>query len=279
MPSEPPDAGSGHSPPAQLRVTYIGHATLLLELGDTRVLTDPNFDPRLGRILARVAPPGIPLNDLPPLHAILITHAHADHLSFASLNALPRDLPLYAPPAVSQWLRRRGYDHATPLAPGETVTVGTVDITAAAARHLGARYGVDRWRSAANMYLLDAERATCFFAGDTALTSDSHRMVADRLIEHGRRLDIALLPIGHPPWWKRAAFRRGHLTPEDALTLFEQLGARYFIPYHWGTFEHVTSGAFDAIERLRVHLRTFERAHHVKILEPGAHFTIDGMMG
>ena len=183
-------------------------------------------------------------------------------------------MPLYAPPAVARWLRRRGYAHVAPLAPGETVGVGALEITAAAAKHLGARYALDRWRSAANMYLLDDRRTACFFAGDTALTPDGNRAVEQRLRADGRRLDLALLPIGHPPWWKRASFRRGHLTPEDALTLFEELGARYFIPYHWGTFHHVTSSAFDAIRQLRVHLHQHRRAEDVKILDPGGTFEL-----
>ena len=75
-----------------MKITYIGHATLLLEIGGARVITDPNFDPRLGRILPRVAAPGIALDALPKLDAILLTHAHADHLSFDSLDRLPRNI-------------------------------------------------------------------------------------------------------------------------------------------------------------------------------------------
>ena len=260
---------------AAMRVTYVGHATLVLEIGGVRLLTDPNFDPRLAGFLRRVSAPGIPLAELPKLDALLLTHAHADHLSFESLDALPRDVPLFTPPAVARWLFRLGYRHAVPLPPGDSVDVGRVRITAAAAKHLGARYAVDRWRSAANMYLLDTDRLSCFFAGDTALTDDSHRIVADRLHCHERSLDLALLPIGHAPWWK-PRYRSGHLTYEDALTLFERLRARFFIPYHWGTFHHVTSGPFDAIRRLRVRLEGHPRQADVKIIEPGMQFELEG---
>jgi L-ascorbate metabolism protein UlaG (beta-lactamase superfamily) len=251
-----------------MRITYIGHATLLLELAGVRILTDPNFDTRLARILPRVAPPGVKLEDLGKLDAILVTHAHADHLSFDSLDALPRDIPLIAPPAVQRWLTRKGYAHAEPLAPGAQATLGGVTIHAASATHKGNRYGFDRWRAEANMYLLDAGTHTAFFAGDTGLTPDTHRLVERHLHDEQRELDLAMLPIGHAPWWK-PGFRKGHLTSDDALTLFETLRARLLVPYHWGTFDHVTSKAFDAIERLRARLPEHPRADSVRILEPG----------
>src|SRR2546423_15463205 len=102
-----------------LRVAYIGHATSLIELGQRRLLPDPNCDPALGKFLRRVSLPGIPLGDLPKLDAILLTHAHADHLSFDSLDALPSDIPLFAPPAIAKWLSKQGYRHAVPIAAGE----------------------------------------------------------------------------------------------------------------------------------------------------------------
>jgi len=271
-----------------MQITYIGHATLLLELGGVRILTDPNFDRHLGMFLPRVSEPGIAIEKLPRLDAMLLTHAHADHLSFDSLDRLPRDVPLYSPPAVARWLQKRGYAHAVPLAPGESAVVGPAKVSAAAAKHLGARYGVDRWRSAADMYLLDAYaapaqpdrsgaartagRVTCFFSGDTGLTADSDDLVQRELHAKGRELDVALLPIGHPPWWKLKSFRKGHLTSDDALALAERLRARYFIPFHWGTFDHLTSKAHDAIDHLRGLIPGHTRGKRVRIVEPGETF-------
>lgn len=257
-----------------MKITYIGHATLLLELGGATILTDPNFDPKLGRILPRVSPPGIALEKLPKLDAVLVTHAHADHLSFDSLERLPRTTPLFAPPVIAKWLRRLGHEHATDLAPGSTAKVCDVTIHAASATHKGNRYGFDKWRAAANMYLLDAGE-TIFFAGDTALVDDTHTLVERVLWQTGRQLDLALLPIGYAPWFK-PGFRRGHLTHEDALELFERLRARMFVPYHWGTFHHVTSTAHDAIRRLRERLTAHHLASAVRILEPGESLEMAG---
>lgn len=259
-----------------MRITYIGHATLLIEIGGRRILTDPNFDPHLGRFLRRVTAPGIAPEALPQLDALLVTHAHADHLSFASLDLLPRDVPLFAPPPVATWLARRGYGQAVPLAPGGDVRLGDLTIFATAARHVGARYGVDRWRGATNMYLLDSTTHSAFFAGDTGLTPRSHGLVEEVLHAEGRTLDVALLPIGHAPWWKRASFRRGHLTPDDALAFFDRLRAEWFVPYHWGTFNHLTSNAHDAIALLRTLAERHHRESGVRILGHGEVLELGG---
>src|SRR5207245_6852605 len=115
----------------------------------------------------------------------------------------------------------------------------------------------------------DDGRETIFFAGDTALVADTHHLVERVLWTNGRELDLALLPIGYAPWWKQTGFRKGHLTHDDALSLFERLRARVLVPYHWGTFRHVTATAHDAIERLRERLETHDLSAAVRIVEPG----------
>jgi L-ascorbate metabolism protein UlaG (beta-lactamase superfamily) len=257
-----------------VKITYVGHATLLLEMAGVRILTDPNFEPKLGRFLARVAAPGVAIDALPALDALLLTHAHADHLSFKSLDRLPRNIPLYAPPAVAQWLVRKGYRHATPIDDGEHVTIGqALRVHTGRATHKGNRYGFDRWRSATNMYLLESNEESAFFAGDTALTPSTHHLVERVLWAQQRQLDIALLPIGYAPAWK-PGFRRGHLTGDDALALFKTLRARAMLPYHWGTFRHVTASAHDAIDRLRASLVLHDAREHVHVIEPGESLTL-----
>ena len=260
-----------------VHITYIGHATLLLDIAGVRVLTDPNYETRLGRFLPRVSAPGVAIDALPPLDALLLTHAHADHLSFKSLDQLTQDVPLYAPPAVARWLAKKGYRHATPIDAGDRVTLhgtrGPLTIHAARATHQGSRYGFDRWRSDANMYLLESPGESIFFAGDTALTPSTHHLVERVLWSAGRTLDLALLPIGYAPRWK-PGFRRGHLTGDDALALFETLRARAMVPYHWGTFRHVTASAHDAIDRLRGRLENHDARQRVHVIEPGESLTL-----
>lgn len=255
-----------------MRITYIGHATLLIEIGGKRILTDPDFEPSLGGLLARVSKPGIAIDELPKLDMILLTHAHADHLSFRSLARIER-APLYAPPAVARWIRRHGVANAIGMAPGESVSGGGLKVSAGAATHAGNRYLVDRWRKQSNMYLLDTNHGSVFFAGDTSLRDDTTALVEREL--KGRRLDIALLPIGYAPKWKAESFSRGHLTSQSALTLFERLNARYLIPYHWGTFNHVTASAYDAIRELREQVKTHARGNDVRILEPGESLSVE----
>lgn len=132
---------------------------------------------------------------------------------------------------------------------------------------------MDRWRGEALMYLLDDGISSVLFTGDTAISPEIISL-AQRITP--RRLDIALLPIGYAPKWKEYFFRRGHLTAGDALSLFVQLNARMLIPFHWGTFRHITSGPYDAIRVFRTLLETHDRASDVRVLELGDTLTVSG---
>jgi L-ascorbate metabolism protein UlaG (beta-lactamase superfamily) len=330
-----------------LVISYVGHATLLIEIAGVRVLTDPNFDARLGGVLRRVAAPVPSLAALDQPDAILVSHAHADHLSPASIFSLAAfrqepAVPVYAPPALARALRRalgrarqekgerrketertaprplesskadsreftKGDEEdtrvfaATPVqlergrtkgagmtndsephfeiraaSPPEGSLGSAVRLYVGAAAHEGSRYGFDRWggRGDANTYLIDSGTESVFFAGDTGLRENSHELVARILGPARRRLDVALLPIGYAPWWK-PGFRRNHLSPADALTLFDRLDARVLIPYHWGTFHHFSSGPFDAVRQLEEALADYPRRTDVRVSPPGSRLVIE----
>jgi L-ascorbate metabolism protein UlaG (beta-lactamase superfamily) len=124
------------------------------------------------------------------------------------------------------------------------------------------------------MYLLDDGEASCLFVGDSGPGGEAERVVRDGL--GGRRLDLALLPINYAPWWE-PGFRSGHLTAADALSLSRRLYARHLVPHHWGTFNFLNSGAFDAVERLRDCMANERRTATdavVHLLQPGERFQL-----
>jgi L-ascorbate metabolism protein UlaG (beta-lactamase superfamily) len=151
-----------------------------------------------------------------------------------------------------------------------------VTVYVGAAAHQGSRYGFDRWggRGASNTYLMDGGSQSVFFGGDTGLRPHSHSMVSEILSRANRRLDVALLPIGYSSWWK-PGFRRHHLSPADALLLFDRLQARVLVPYHWGTFHHLTSGPFDAVRQLERLLPRYPQRDNVRLVAPGTSVVID----
>ena len=176
---------------------------------------------------------------------------------------------MHLPPSPAGYAAS-GIDHVEPLAPAEQTTIanGMVRIHAERATHQGNRYGVDRWRSAANMYLCETNDESLFFAGDTALTPDTHALVERVLWKAGRELDVALLPIGYAPPWK-PGFRRGHLTHDDALDALRNTPCASADPLSLG---HVSTRDGDGARRdqssaQQPHVAQSEGQVH--IIEPG----------
>jgi L-ascorbate metabolism protein UlaG (beta-lactamase superfamily) len=198
------------------RITYVGHATTLIELDGAVMLTDPLLRARIGHV-RRIAPPAAAL---PRLDAILISHAHRDHLDLPSLRRLPEQVRVYAPPAAAAVVRRAGRP-VQALLPGDRVRVGEVEVLAVPARHDGRRVPVGSDRRAIGFVVSGS--ASVYFAGDTDLFAGMRELAG---------MDTALLPV----WGWGPKVGPGHMDPERAARAAALLAPRTAIPIHWGTY-------------------------------------------
>jgi L-ascorbate metabolism protein UlaG (beta-lactamase superfamily) len=230
VPTVAPDLAILAKPPAPgepARITWLGHASFLVQLDGVSLLVDPALRPALFGGIARNVPPGVPIERLPPIDAVLITHSHYDHLDLPTVEAVKA--PVVAGLGLERWFRDRGLA-ATELAWWSTTTVKGVRVTFVPAQHWSRRGVFDMNRTLWGGFVIEGARATVYHAGDTAWF--------DGFAEIGRRfprIDAALLPVGayDPAWFMETM----HLNPEQALRAFGALGARTFVAMHWGTFK------------------------------------------
>jgi L-ascorbate metabolism protein UlaG (beta-lactamase superfamily) len=241
------------------RVTYLGHATVLLEIADVRILTDPVLTGRVAFI--RRLPGRAPeLSSHPDV--VLVSHGHEDHLHRASLRLVPADVPIVAPRGLGALIRGWGFERVEELAVGETTTVGGVTITAVYADHSGFRPPSGP-RGEAIGFVVSGAGRTVYFAGDT----DLYPGMADI----GRAgVDLALLPV----WGWGPRLGPGHLDPERAAEAVGLLRPTVAIPIHWGTLwpiamrwrrHHLT----EPPRRLAAAVKAMGLATRVVILDPG----------
>jgi L-ascorbate metabolism protein UlaG (beta-lactamase superfamily) len=202
-------------------LTFLGHATVLIELGGLRILTDPILVDRL-MFLTRVVRPLDPAL-FAAVDLVLISHLHRDHFDRLSLDRLDAEPELVVGPGGRALASRWGWSRVTELAPGQSHRVGDVVVTAVPAAHPGSRppFGP---RGTAVGYLLESGPARLYFAGDTDLFPAMRTMIPGEL-------DVALLPVGG--WGPRLG--SGHLDPVRAVEAAARLRPRYAVPIHWGT--------------------------------------------
>ena len=234
-------------PDARLAVVWIGHATALVQIEDRVVLTDPVLTRTIAVLGARLVAPGIEAERLPPIDAVLISHMHLDHLSFGSLEAIAaKTRALVVPEGGLVYIPDLGFP-AHELGRWQSWEADGLRITAVPVQHSGFRYGADAgWMTATfTGYIIEYKGVTVYFPGDTGYVRAFFRETARRF----PRIDLALLPIA--PIEPRAIMRHNHLDPEEALSTFEDLGARWMVPVHHGTFVSTFDRPGDALRALR----------------------------
>jgi L-ascorbate metabolism protein UlaG (beta-lactamase superfamily) len=198
-------------------LTYVGHATVLIELDGTRLLTDPVLRRRVGPLVRHGAMPVAETTR--DLDAVLVSHLHRDHADLGSLRRLGRELPLLVPPGSRRFFERQGFSATTELAPGESAEVGQLTVTAVKAHHEGGRRRLADDPEAIG-FLVGGSRSV-YFAGDTDLFDGMSEIDPD----------LALLPI----WGWGPTLGPGHLDPEGAARATSVLQPRIAVPIHWGT--------------------------------------------
>lgn len=224
------------SPGSGLRATWLGHSTVLVEIGGRRIVTDPVWGPRASpsRLAGpkRFQPVPVPLAKMPPLDLVVLSHDHYDHLDYPTVKALARmDVPFVTSLGVGAHLEAFGVrpERITELdwwdswrLPGSEVVV-----TAAPSQHFSGRGLKDRNATAWSSMVIASPRHRVFFSGDTGLTTE-YATIRERL----GPFDLVMLEVGahHPSWGDI------HLGPENALEALRLLGGGPFLPVHWGTF-------------------------------------------
>jgi L-ascorbate metabolism protein UlaG (beta-lactamase superfamily) len=216
-----------------ITVSWIGHATLLVGIRGHWFLTDPVFSERLGGVLPRKVRAALGPAELPQLEAILLSHAHFDHLDMPSLERLA-DVPLIVPPGVPTFLRGGPQRRVVALDAWQTWASGEVRITAVPASHGDGRYLVDRWHTRSHTgWIIQVGDRVVYFAGDTGYVPAQARALAGRF-----HIDVALIPVGPAgrAGWLERLRADVHASPDAALDLFHDTGAQWMVPIHYGTF-------------------------------------------
>jgi L-ascorbate metabolism protein UlaG (beta-lactamase superfamily) len=243
----------------QVALTWIGHASFLAQFTDLNVLIDPNFANWIF-LLKRLRHAGLRIEDLPKIDLVLITHAHFDHFHKPSIKQLQGTSRIGVVPwGMADLAEGLGFEKIVELKWWETFSYKDWKVTLTPSKHWGARTIRDEHRGYGG-YCLEHQGRNIYHAGDSAY--------GDCFKEIGRRClpEIALLPIGA---YYPDSFRHVHMGPDEAIKVFLEIGAKWFVPMHYGAFK-LSFEAMDEPPRwLRQIAQSEGLAHHLKILEEG----------
>lgn len=233
-----------HDPVSWVTITFVGHATFIIQTRSVTFITDPMFSERAGPLSffgpRRVRAPGVSLDLLPKIDVVLLSHNHYDHCDLASLKAIQRRFdPLLVTPLRNGRLPRgAGYRRVEELDWWEQARTSPLPITVTPAQHFSARTPFNRNRELWGSFVVEIEGRRLFFGADSGY-APHFREVRERL----GAIDLALLPIGayEPRWFMRVM----HMNPAEAVQAHRDLGSAQSVGMHFGTFQ-LTAEAIDA---------------------------------
>lgn len=221
----------------RLVVTWIGHATVLIQTQGLNILTDPIWNDRAGPLgfgPKRVAAPGVRFEDLPRIDVVLVSHNHYDHLDKMTLKRLwERDRPTIVTSLGNDSVIAQTGAQATALDWGGTLAIKPgVDVIVTRNHHWGSRWFTDRNRALWSSFVIRLPGGNVFFAGDTGLGDGKWPAEAAAL----GPIRFAMIPIGAFRFTAGQMESGSHIGPLDAVRIFARLGAAHAMPIHWGTF-------------------------------------------
>jgi L-ascorbate metabolism protein UlaG (beta-lactamase superfamily) len=247
-------------------VTFVGHATFLIQTAAGNILTDPMYSQRAGPLNVlgprRVRQPAVRFDDLPPVATVLLSHNHYDHCDRRTLGMLAErfDPIVVTPLGNGPLVRSAGIRRVEELDWWQETTSSPLSITLTPACHFSARTPLDRNRALWSGFKLVVGGSSIFFAGDTAYAS-FFSDIRQRL----GPIDLAMLPIGayEPRWFMQAV----HMNPEEAVQAHLDLEASESIGMHFGTFQLTTEGIDEP-------LRALEQARRARNIPPSRFRTL-----
>jgi len=248
IPAAPRSITTPVIPGARLAVSWAGHSTVLIQLHDKLIITDPFFTRTIGMVARRYMHAGLDPSILPKMDFTLVSHIHFDHFSYGSLDMLPKGGELVIPQGALEYTPDLGFKDVNELKPWEAIERDGVRITAVPVQHFTGRYGFDgTWLGALGYtgYVVEYRGMTVFFAGDTGYNPEFFKEIGKRFT-----VDVAIVPIG-PGAGGTGIGGRVHTNPPGALAVLKDVGAKYMLPMHYGTlFYGSDANPTEAMDRL-----------------------------
>jgi N-acyl-phosphatidylethanolamine-hydrolysing phospholipase D len=248
-------------------VTWVGHSTFAVHDEEDVFLTDPQFNQR-ALLPKRYHPPGVPIAAIPESAFAVVSHNHYDHLDAYTVETLPPSITWFVPLGLADWFRKKGRHAVIELDWWQSVQHGRWQVTCVPSQHWSLRIGQPQNSTLWCAWIIASNERTYFFTGDTGYFHG--------FTEINKRfgpIDIAMLPIGayEPRWFMRYS----HMNPTEAYRAFLDLGARWMLPCHWGTFD-LTDEPIDEPPRelRRVVKAAGDRLDPIRILAIGERWQI-----